>query len=270
MEPLQASSIAAGNVVKYSICTLVTRPGQYAEMLESFRARGFSGQEVEYIFLDNAVSNEYDAYSGINLFLSTARGKYIIVCHQDILLLDDGIEALDAVLADLDTKDPNWAVCGNAGGIHPGRLALRISDPYGDDSRTDAYPVRVNSLDENFILIRRAANLSLSRDLTGFHMYGADICIIADVLGWSSYVVDFHLRHLSAGTKDQTLLDSRAALVKKYSRAFRPRWVTTTCVSFLLGAGSVFGGVVNTRLFTRAVVKAGKVVAGSRARPPRT
>lgn len=265
MEPVNASSIVATNHIRYSICTLVTRPSQYAEMLESFRARGFAGPDVEYIYLDNAKSNQYDAYSGINLFLSIARGKYIIVCHQDILLLDDDMKALDAVLADLESKDPNWAVCGNAGGIHPGRLALRISDPYGEDSRTDNYPVRVDSLDENFIVIRRDANLSLSRDLTGFHMYGADICIIADVLGWTSYVVDFHLRHLSPGTKDRTLMESRAALIRKYSRAFRPRWVTTTCVSFLLGAGEAVGGVVNSRLITKIVVKAGKIFAGAKA-----
>ena len=53
-------------------------------------------------------------------------------------------------------------------------------------------PAKVHTLDENFIVVRRAANLSLSHDLDGFHLYGTDLCLIADVLGGNRYVIDFH------------------------------------------------------------------------------
>ena len=52
-------------------------------------------------------------------------------------------------------------------------------------------PAKVHTVDENFIVVRRATNLSLSHDLDGFHLYGTDLCVIADILGGNCYVIDF-------------------------------------------------------------------------------
>ena len=71
-----------------------------------------------------------------------ARGELIVLCHQDIRLLTDGRGALDACLTALDARDPTWAVAGNAGGTGIGRLAMRISDPHGDDRRIGSLPER--------------------------------------------------------------------------------------------------------------------------------
>ncbi len=65
----------------------------------------------------------------------------------------------------------------------------------GRTSSKEKLPIRVGSLDENFIVVKRQANLALSHDMSGFHLYGTDLCIIADILGRTSYVVDFHLCH---------------------------------------------------------------------------
>jgi hypothetical protein len=54
--------------------------------------------------------------------------------------------------------------------------------------------------------------------------------MVADTLGWSAYVIDFHLEHLSAGngrSKDFALI--KEAFRAKWSRALRPRWLQTTC-----------------------------------------
>src|SRR5262249_7681880 len=74
--------------VRYSICTLVTRPDLYAEMIQSFRSYGFDEPDCEFLYLDNTRGNSFDAYSGNNMFLNVARGQFIILCHQDILLID--------------------------------------------------------------------------------------------------------------------------------------------------------------------------------------
>lgn len=106
--------------VKYSICTFVNRHSQYNEMVNSFVSHGFSYADCEYLYIDNSQSNCIEAFAGINKFLTIAEGRYILFCHQDLLLLQDDRKKLDAVLKDLDQLDPNWGVCGNGGGVYPG------------------------------------------------------------------------------------------------------------------------------------------------------
>ncbi len=252
---LEARSLVSTGI-RYSICTLVTRPDQYEGMLSSFGAQGFNGEDCEFIKVDNVGQNQCDAYQGVNLFLSVARGDYIIICHQDVLLIDDR-SALDRALGQLDSLDPSWAVCGNSGAMSPIRLAIRISDPHGEDVRTGALPAKVQSLDENFIVVRRSANLAVSYDLSGFHMYGTDLCVIADILGRSAYVVDFHVRHLSPGTRDRSLETARWRFTAKYNRAFRPRWLRSTCELVYLSGASLLSRVLSTSWSMRLVNRLG-------------
>jgi hypothetical protein len=234
MTARRADQIRAESEIDYSICTLVTKPAQYQEMVASFEAGGFGAPGCEYLYLDNSRGNEWDAYRGYNLFLNVARGRHIILCHQDVVLLEDGRARLDAIIAELDRLDPAWGLLGNAGGRALGELALRISDPGGGDRRRGELPARVHSLDENFIVVRRAANLALSSDLAGFHFYGADLCLVGDLLGRSAYVVDFHLRHKGKGTCDAVFYAAHAAIAAKYRRALRPRYIETTCATLFI------------------------------------
>lgn len=219
----------AGATPRYSIGTLVTNPAQYDAMRGSFSAGGFDGSCCEYLFIDNRQPNQTDAFQGLNAVLDAARAPHVILCHQDVRLLTDHRAALDKRLAELTVRDPSWALAGNAGGVAPGRLALRITDPHGRDQHTGDLPARVMSLDENFIIVRRDAGVRFSNDLSGFHFYGADICLHADKMGFSAYVIDFHLEHLSAGKKDCSFAVAQQAFVAKWSRAVPPRWMQTTC-----------------------------------------
>ena len=101
----------------YSIGTLVSDLAQYQAMRASFQRHGFDSGDCEYLQIDNTKFNQKDAYAGFNQLLSEARGRYVILCHQDVRMIDDGREELDAELASLEQIDPNWAVAGNAGGV---------------------------------------------------------------------------------------------------------------------------------------------------------
>lgn len=211
---------------RFSICTLVTRWEEYSNAARLFRRGGFDQNTTEYLVVDNSRGNAADAFIALNEFLQAAGGDYVIICHQDVELLAHGRPDLEERLAELDALDPAWALCGNAGSTQDHAPVVCISHPYKQVDRSGGpLPRRVMSLDENFIVVRRAANLAASRDLSGFHHYGADLCLIADVLGWSAYVIDFFLRHNSGGTVDEAYLRSRRAIASKYERAFRPRWV---------------------------------------------
>lgn len=225
---------------RYSVCTFVTDREQYRQMLGSFQQAGFSGDDCEYLHIDNSARNKLDAYAGIRRFFTACRGDYIILCHQDVRLEFDDRAALDRAIADLDLRDPAWALFGNAGGSRPGCKAVRITDPtFGSDVRIGNLPQRVDSLDENFIVLRRDAGIGVSRDLDGFHLYGTDLCQLAALMGYRSYVVDFHLRHIGGesvniwSTKKtadamSSFGEARRKFIEKYRRAFSPRWIQAT------------------------------------------
>ena len=256
------------NPVRYSICSLITSRAEYAEMLASFRAHGFGQPDCEFLYIDNSQGNAFTAYDGLNRLMEAARGDVIVLCHQDVRLLTDDRDALDACLAALDARDPAWAVAGNAGGTGIGRLAMRISDPHGDDRRIGSLPERALSLDENFLVLKRSARIGLSRDLAGFHFYGADVCLAADVMGYTAYVIDFHLRHLSDGRISPAFYQARKAFRAKWSRALRPRWMQTTCGLMRL-SGSRIGQAFGTAIQKHALKIALRLPA-ARGWPPAT
>lgn len=241
--PRNMPAATAGARKRFTIATLVNNRTHYDEMLASFAEGGFDRRDCEYLYVDNTGPGQTCAYRGLDRMLAEARGDFVILCHQDVRIVDDGRHELEARLAEIEALDPAWAIVGNAGGIAPGRLAIRISDPHGSNRRVGTLPAKVMSLDENFIVVKRSARLSFSRDLSGFHFYGADLCLVADVLGYSAYVVDFHLEHLSAGIKGASFAAMEEAFRAKWCRAFRPRFVQTTC-SLVGLAGDSFAGLL--------------------------
>ncbi|MDD2906776.1 MAG: hypothetical protein PHH41_08190 [Sulfurimonas sp.] len=218
----------------FSICTLMTNLSEYKEMLESFRNAGFSDKNSDFLYIDNSKGNKYDAYSGVRKFLNSAKNKYIVICHQDILLDFDTCDTLLQRIKEVDNIDTNWAILGNAGHSSFNDFRLRITDPHGENRFKGPLPAKVYDLDENFLIIKNSAQLSISNNIDGFHFYATDICIIADILGFSAYVIDFHLYHKSGGNCNRSFFESKKKLIDKYTYAFRPRYMKTTCTKFFI------------------------------------
>jgi hypothetical protein len=227
--PVREVSGAPPSTIRFSICTMVTDMAEYAGMVRSFMQAGFDPKFCEFIYLDNSKENRFDAFRGYNLFLDRAQGEFIILCHQDILLFDDRLEDLERCIRELSRHDPHWAVFGNAGGgLKLGTRSLYITDPDGEHNSND-FPAEVGTLDENFIVVKRCANLSLSRDLSGFHLYGTDLCLVARLRGYKIWVMDFNLFHKSRGNCDAHFKELKQTLIRKYCNAFKGRYVETTC-----------------------------------------
>jgi len=232
---------------KYSVCTLVTKASEYKGMIRSFRDKGFDDKNTEFLYISNIDSNQYDGYTGLNHMLNTAVGKYIILCHQDILLNFDDKTALDNCIYELNNKDKNWALAGNAGGDSRTRYR-RITDPHGTSSIGN-FPQRVKSLDENFIISNSKNRVALSGNLNGFHMYGTDLCLMADILGYSAYLINFHLQHNSPGNKDASFYKSEKALINKYQNAFKLRLIKSSCTKIFISSSSILTSLFNIKIF---------------------
>jgi hypothetical protein len=235
-------------LLRYSICTLVNHPDEYGQMMESFHQAGFKPPSCEFLYIDNSRTNKRDAFAGINQFLSHAQGEYIILCHQDVRLIDAKRNPLERTIREISDLDPNWALLGNAGGVGLRGLAMRITDPFGKDRRSGRLPARVHSLDENFIVVRKAANLGLSRDLRGFHLYGTDLCMTAHSLGYTSYAVDFHLHHIGGSLSnglDAEFYRARRAWIDKYQSLHATKWIRTPCTLMFVSNSRIKNRVLN-------------------------
>ncbi|WP_186755425.1 glycosyltransferase [Echinicola salinicaeni] len=252
---------------QYSVCTLVTDHTEYNEMKASCLKAGFGEDVCEYLIIDNSNGNSIDAYKGLNLFLQKAQGKYIIICHQDIYFHDDRREILEQKIAELDLQDPMWGVIGNAGRVNMKYFARNLKQgTEGIDFTEKDSPIQVMSVDENFMLVKNEANLSLSADLQGFHMYGPDLCLIAHILGYHVYVIDFNLIHKSDGNLNNTFMKAKNDFIVKYSNALRPRFMASTAARFYIGSNPWKKVLFNTNIVLFFIRQYDKFFKGKRIR----
>ncbi len=215
----------------FHICCLTNNLPQYEEMKTSFLEAGFDEERCRYTLLDNSEVNQYEPKGGLDKCLAETTEPYLIYCHQDILLNQGhGFDQLLKVMQELDAKDPDWAVAGNAGVNNRGELVLRITDPNEAPQWQGGLPARVQSLDENFLVINPKKNIQVSEEVKGFfHLWATDLCLDATFKGYNCYVVDFHLEHLSKGKfRPEVLLDVTQRLQKKWSDKFVFCYVRTT------------------------------------------
>ncbi len=217
-----------------TLAVLATDPAQLAEMLESFRAAGFGSDDTRILIARNFGQNHFDGYSGIAAFIDEARGGYLVFAHQDVRAIDP-VERLEAALAALSRLDPGWALAGNAGYRGVARPVMRISDPWGEDQRLGPFPAKVETLDENLLILSLAAPVRPSPGLEGFHFYGTDLCLQAGLAGRAAYVVDWHVRHLSGGQRSAAWHASVAAIEAAYDGRLGTRVVATPTTLLFFG-----------------------------------
>ena len=235
-KPIEASEPTAYEY-EFSFCTLVTDETLYTRMYNSFLDAGFDNLNSEYLFLDNISQESGDGYKGLNHLLSRAKGKYAVLCHQDILAID-GPERLRELINELDALDSDWGVFGNAGCDITGKPYFYLNEQntvHIDINRSP--PKLVETLDENLLIIRQDSRLCFSNDLVGYHMYGTDLATQANFNGLSAYVADFRVEHLGKGTLDDKFFEICDAFELKYQKATqRKRLVPTTGMPLNFGA----------------------------------
>ena len=214
----------------FSICTIVTDMQEYEEMKKSFEGSCFT-ENCEYLIADNTSGNQFSAYVAIAGFLKQSNAQYLIIVHQDVRCIDNK-ETLIRCLQGLTQVDTKWAMCGNAGSTGYHEVIYYLNNA-GKEMFASGLPARVTSLDENLLIINRNTNLTLSADLTGFHLYGTDLCLVADFLGYTCYVIPFKVKHLSLGNIED-LNYYKKGFIRQYGRKLRSRFIETTCTKFYL------------------------------------
>jgi hypothetical protein len=237
--------------MKVPIFTFVNDNRLYAEMRESFERAGFVSQVATYERLSGSDCDE--PYSTLTKFIESVEEPFFVLCHQDVRLdQGDGYSRLLEVLAELSRVDPDWAVAGNAGGSAELRMIRRISDPHGL-STPDRLPAVVESLDENLLIIRSGTGLTCTPSLHGFHLYGTELCLQARTRGLASYVIDFHLRHLSAGTIDVGYEECRDRLLEVWGPRFHAHYVRSSMEVLFFSRWSVLRATLGSTRVRRVI-----------------
>ncbi len=221
-------------------------------MKQSFQAGGFEEPACRYRVFDNSVSNLWDPYGAINLVLDEVeqsdpadRPEWIIFCHQD-LVLDQGHDIGDLMVAlhELDETDPTWALAGNAGMTDRMTMISHISCPNYSNFPVQQ-PCSVVTLDENLLIVKPRPGLRCSADMSGFHLYGTDLCLNALRRGHGSYVINFRLTHNSMGTVDERFYQVLRKLQDVWRSRFFGLFVGTTVTTFALSRFKLLHRIMN-------------------------
>lgn len=145
----------------------------------------------------------YEGYAtaGIayNAALDECEAAWLLLAHQDVYLPAGFAARLTATLTALTESAPDWAVAGVVGGTAAGEVigAVWCSGNQRLISGTEALPARAATLDELIIVVRTASAIRFDPLLPSFHLYAADIILIAAAAGFSSWVVDAPVVHHS-------------------------------------------------------------------------
>ena len=217
----------------FSVCCLVTRYSEYGALREALKKQGFDDSNCEFLVCDNSAGNRCSAFDATRAFLRQAKGKYVLIIHQDAIPLESAAELLRLVEL-VEQHDPDWGVIGNCGRQFGGRASLALEID-GRATRVGEPFVRVAAVDENMMLVRNGTGITVSKHGKGFHIYAFDLCSVAARLGYNTYVVDHLWRHDSAGTIDEGYLAAKQRMegkMREYHRGqFAPTTSTTLCWS---------------------------------------
>jgi hypothetical protein len=231
---------SAGDLLRIPIFTFVTDDSLYSEMRTSFERAGFGDDRATFFhFRGFGRPCDPEPYSVLTRLISERQEPFFVLCHQDIRLdQGHGFDDLVGAIADLDVRDRAWAVAGNAGGNRVLRMTRRITDPHGASSYR-SLPTLVHSLDENFLVVKTGTGICCSPTLTGFHIYGTDLCLNALRDGRTSYVIDFHVHHLSGGTRDAAYRESCTRFTDHWNATFLACYVRTPMEVLFIGRWSL-------------------------------
>lgn len=201
-----------------------------ANLLDSPAARSARHQ---WILVDNAENQQYKAISPLYFEAAqNARHDLVFFMHQDLYLPEGWEENVARALLQLERHHPEWGVIGAAGAIaavengdSPKQLKGHWCDPHGYH-RLGPLPHQVESLDEQWLGLRKKSGLQFDPDLPGFHCYGIDISLAAREAERKSFAIDAFVWH--------KYRDSRGRLIScaGESPKIRGRWTESFMAEF--------------------------------------
>jgi Glycosyltransferase like family len=139
--------------------------------------------------------NYPSAAKAYNAGIDKAENDLIAFVHQDVILCASWIADVIHAVAHLARHDPHWGVIGSGGVLQKQGRAYVYSSGIGIIGSPFDEPVRVRTLDEIVLIIRKGSGLRFDEGLPRFHMYGPDICLTAENAGRKNYAISAFCIH---------------------------------------------------------------------------
>jgi len=152
----------------------------------------FHGEHPHQLLLTRGAKSAAEVY---NAAFDKAEHELIVFLHQDVYLPGNWTELFQTKYAEAVEQFENVGVVGLYGVSEAGRYG-RIRTFGVPLFEPSPLPARVRVLDELLLAMPRSSTLRFDPTL-GFHLYGSDIALQAEVAGSSVVVVDAEAHHNS-------------------------------------------------------------------------
>ena len=208
-------------MITVSMICCFTNNEQLKDLMLSLK--GVKNYTIEWINIDNS-NNVFDSCAkALNYGFASCSGEVIIFLHQDIVF--SNTSELDIII--------NAALKGNLVGVAGrkgtgGPVFSCIYDGLDHIQRYQTFKedqIEVATCDECLIAMRRSTFEALHGfdevTFDGWHFYGVDISLRANIKGIPCVVVPVYLWHKSKGKMDKKWYLYEKRLAKKYRDDFR-------------------------------------------------
>lgn len=168
------------------------------QILDSCLLRSPDLPPADRVLIQRGYSSAAAAY---NDAIDRAQTDIVVLTHQDVFLPVGWVADVEKALQSLAQRDPNWAVLGAWGVAADGKRSghLYCTGSAVALGRQGLEPLAVRSLDEVLLIVRKSSGVRFDPTLPGFHMYGTDICLEAERLGFKSYAISAFFVHNTNG-----------------------------------------------------------------------
>ena len=134
--------------------------------------------------------------------ITKASNDIVVFVHQDVYLPEGWIKKLNYIIVAIEANNPSWGVLGCYGVTLDGEYAGHVySNGLQSELGSNCDPVLAQSLDEMILIFKKSSNFLFDKSLPNFHMYGADICVRARIMGHASYIIGNFCVHNSVSVK---------------------------------------------------------------------
>lgn len=198
----------------FSIITCIYDLENYKKLVKCIESQ-LGNYNIELISIPNFFNTFDSAYNALNAGADIASGNILIYCHDDIEFANNWLNKVKDHIEALKSQKIPIGVLGPAGITKTEQSSYYLIDENQNKiSKNDPHILasapryQVQTLDEMCLITLKTNDLRFDDSLmSGWHFYGANICLKALSKGLNNFSIDAYVYHKSDGIKNLNTLE---------------------------------------------------------------